>query len=106
LLRVSVSSAKTLQQVSVMKYLKGNIKSLACARVAKTRYLVMSEPVCIQCKGNNFKEVESYQDKTYKGIRIMQCQTCGRAFLALSTRDHSIVEWLTPEDEKPRKNYV
>jgi hypothetical protein len=61
---------------------------------------------CMRCKNTEFKEINEYDGKKYRGKRLLQCQTCGKACLALSSRDPDTVIWLDKKDEVPRKNFI
>jgi hypothetical protein len=58
---------------------------------------------CIRCKNKKFKEIDEYDGKKYEGKRLLQCQTCGKACLALSSRNQKQVTWLE-KDETDRRN--
>jgi hypothetical protein len=50
--------------------------------------------------------VSEYDGETYPGKRLLQCQICGKACLALSSHDSKIVKWLKKKDDTPRRNCV
>jgi hypothetical protein len=61
--------------------------------------------ICIRCKSKDFKEIEEYDGTRYEGKRILQCQVCGKACIALSSRNKKDVKWLE-RDEPFRKNGI